>query len=340
MSVERLVSRESLGKEEEQFNLALRPKTLDEYVGQRELVEKLRVSLEAAKTRGEPLEHTLLHGPPGLGKTTLAHIIAREMGTRLVVTSGPALVRPADLLGILTNLEKGDILFIDEIHRLSTVVEEFLYPAMEEFKVSITMGKGIYSNAINVSLKPFTLIGATTRSGLISAPLRSRFGIFYHLDFYPPEDLVEIIRRSAQLLNLVIDDDALWELAIRSRGTPRCANRLLRRVRDYAQVRADGKVTKKVAIEALEMEGIDSEGLDELDRKFLKTIIEYYDGGPVGIDSIAAAINEEVDTLVDVIEPYLLKAGFLARTPRGRKVTKKTYEHLGFPTPLTQEKLF
>ncbi len=340
MSLERLVGRESLGKEEENINWALRPTSLEEYVGQRELVEKLKVSLEAARKRGEPLEHTLLYGPPGLGKTTLAHIIAREMGTRMVKTAGPALVKPADLLGVLTNLEQGDILFIDEIHRLNSAVEEFLYPAMEDFKISLPMEKGIYSTIMTFSLKPFTLIGATTRSGLLGAPLRNRFGIFHYFDFYSPEELAEIIRRSAQLLELEIEEEALWEMAIRSRGTPRCANRLLKRVRDYAQVRADGRVTKEVAIEALKMEGIDQAGLDELDRKFLKTIIEYYDGGPAGIEAISATINEEVDTLVDVVEPYLLKIGFLTRTPRGRRVTKKAYEHLGYPPPAGQEQLF
>lgn len=340
MSIERLISGQSLTPEEEKINLSLRPSRLDEYVGQREVVEKLRVSLEAARGRHEPFEHTLLFGPPGLGKTTLAHIIANEMGTRLSVSSGPALSRPADLLGILTNLDQGDVLFIDEIHRLNSAIEEYLYPAMEDFKVSLVLDKGMYAKAVEVPLKPFTLIGATTRSGLLTAALRERFGIFHHFDFYPPEELAEIIRRSARLLLLSIDAEAVEAAAVRSRGTPRIANRLLRRVRDYAQVRADGKVTEKVALEALSMQGIDQAGMDELDRKFLRTIIEYYDGGPVGIEAIAATLNEEVDTLVDVVEPYLLKAGFLTRTPRGRKITRKAFEHLGLKVPVGQEQLF
>jgi Holliday junction DNA helicase RuvB len=340
MSIDRLISGQSQGAEEERINLSLRPSRLDEYIGQRELIEKLRVSLEAARARKEPFEHALLFGPPGLGKTTLAHIIAREMGTRLLVSSGPALMRPADLLGILTNLEEGDVLFIDEIHRLNAAIEEYLYPAMEDFKVSLVLDKGIYAKAVSVPLKPFTLIGATTRSGLLTAALRERFGIFHHFDFYPPEELAEIIRRSARLLGLAIDEDAIELSALRSRGTPRIANRLLRRVRDFAQVRADGRVTRQVALKALEMQGIDEAGLDELDRKFLRTIIEYYDGGPVGIEAIAATLNEEVDTLADVVEPYLLKVGFLTRTPRGRKITRKACEHLGIKIPVGQDQLF
>ena len=340
MSVERLISGKPLGTEEERLNLTLRPTRLAEYIGQKEVVEKLKVSLKAALARKEPLEHVLLYGPPGLGKTTLAHIIANEMGTKLMLSSGPALLRPADLLGILTNLERGDILFIDEVHRLSPAIEEYLYPAMEEFRVAIVLDKGIYSKAVEVPLKPFTLIGATTRSGLLGAPLRERFGIFHHFDFYPPEELAEIIRRSARLLALEVDEPAIEELAIRSRGTPRIANRLLRRVRDYAQVKADGRVNREVALSALKMEGIDEAGLDELDRKFLRTIIEYYDGGPVGIEAISATLNEEIDTLEDMVEPYLLKVGLLARTPKGRRATKKTYEHLGLKIPVGQEFLF
>lgn len=340
MSIDRLISGSSQGADEERVNLTLRPARLDEYIGQRELIEKLRVSLEAARARKEPFEHALLFGPPGLGKTTLAHIIANEMGTRLLVSSGPALMRPADLLGILTNLEYGDVLFIDEIHRLNAAIEEYLYPAMEDFKVSLVLDKGIYAKAVEVPLKPFTLIGATTRSGLLTAALRERFGIFHHFDFYPPEELAEVIRRSARLLGLAIEEDAIMLSAVRSRGTPRIANRLLRRVRDYAQVRADGRITNKVALEALKMQGIDQAGMDELDRKFLRTIIEYYDGGPVGIEAVAATLNEEVDTLVDVVEPYLLKAGFLTRTPRGRKITRKAFEHLGIKIPVGQDQLF
>jgi Holliday junction DNA helicase RuvB len=270
----------------------------------------------------------------------MAHVIANEMGTKLLVTSGPALIRPADLLGILTNLEQGDVLFIDEIHRLNAAIEEYLYPAMEDFKISLVLDKGIYAKAVEVPLKPFTLIGATTRSGLLTAALRERFGIFHHFDFYPAEELAEIIRRSARLFELEILEEAVKVLSVRARGTPRVANRLLRRVRDYAQVRADGKASREVALQALKMEGIDEAGLDELDRKFLRTIIEYYDGGPVGIEAIAATLNEEVDTLADVVEPYLLKVGFLTRTPRGRKIAKKAYEHLDLKIPTGQEQLF
>jgi len=340
MSVERLISGQSISPEEERLNLTLRPSRLNEYIGQKDVIEKLKVSLEAALARKEPFEHALLSGPPGLGKTTLAHIIANEMGTRLLVSSGPALARPADLLGILTNLEHGDVLFIDEIHRLNAAIEEYLYPAMEDFKISLVLDKGIYAKAVEVPLKPFTLIGATTRSGLLTAALRNRFGVFHHFDFYPASELAEIIRRSAKLLSLEIEENAVQISAARSRGTPRIANRLLRRVRDFAQVRASGKATSEVAIEALKMEGIDEAGLDELDRKFLRTIIEYYDGGPVGIEAIAATLNEETDTLVDVVEPYLLKVGFLTRTPRGRKITKKSYLHLGLKIPVGQEQLF
>ncbi len=340
MSVERLISGKSQGQEEEKYNLTLRPTRLIEYIGQKEIIEKLNISLRAARERGEPLEHALLYGPPGLGKTTLAYIIAYEMGTRLIVTSGPALVRPADLLGVLTNLERGDILFIDEIHRLAPPVEEYLYSAMEDFRISINLDKGIYSKVVEVPLKPFTLIGATTRSGLLGTAFRERFGILHHFDFYPAEDLSEIIRRSGKMMTLEISEDAVYELAIRSRGTPRTANRLLRRVRDYAQIYSSGKIQKENAMTALKMEGIDECGLDGVDRKFLRTIIEYYDGGPVGIEAIAATLNEEVDTLADVVEPFLLKIGFVVRTPRGRRVTKKSFEHLGVKIPLGQEQLF
>ena len=341
MPVERIISGQALSEEEEQFNRTLRPRTLDEYVGQRAMVEKLQISLQAARNRSEPLEHVLLHGPPGLGKTTLAHIIAAEMGSRLVSSSGPALVRPGDLMGILTNLERGDVLFIDEVHRLSAPVEEFLYPAMEDFKVDFVIDKGMYAKTIVVPLKQFTLVGATTRAGLLTAPLRERFGIFHHLDFYPPEELEEIVRRSARMLEVEIEPGAVTQLAERSRGTPRTANRLLRRVRDYAQVKAAGKITAAVGDEALRVEGVDQAGLDDLDRKVLHTIIDFYGGGPVGIEAIAATLNEEVDTLVDMVEPFLLKNGFLSRTREGRRANPRAYEHLGLSAPHgAQSKLF
>ncbi len=329
MTVERVISGQALSEEEELFNFSLRPRNLSEYIGQKDLVEKLNISLEAARNRGDPLEHVLLHGPPGLGKTTLAHIIAREMSSRLVTSSGPALVRPGDLMGILTNLERGDVLFIDEVHRMNSTVEEFLYPAMEDFRVDFVVDKGMYAKTINVPIKQFTMVGATTRAGLLSAPLRDRFGIFHHLDFYAEEDLARIILRSAELMSLEVEGEAVNLLSRRSRGTPRTANRLLRRVRDYAEVKAEGKITHEVATKALVVEGVDSAGLDELDRKFLRIIIEFYQGGPVGIEAIAATLNEETDTLVDMVEPFLLKMGFVQRTHKGRKVTGKALKHLG-----------
>ncbi len=328
MTRERIVSAAPLSAEEEQINITLRPEKLSEYIGQKQLVEKLTISLTAAKKRAEPLEHVLLHGPPGLGKTTLAHIIAHEMGSKLVGTSGPALERTGDLMGLLTNLDKGDVLFIDEIHRLPKIVEEFLYPAMEDFKVDFIVDKGIYAKTLNVPLKQFTLVGATTRAGLLSAPLRERFGIFHHIDFYPEDEIREIVVRSGSLLKANLNDDASYEIAKRVRGTPRIANRVLRRVRDYAEVKADGKITLDIAKKALEMEGIDDHGLDDLDRKFLRIIIDHYDGGPVGIEAIGATLNEELDTLVDMVEPYLLKIGFLKRTRAGRKAGLSAYKHL------------
>ena len=329
MSRERIVSGQSLSPEEEQFNWSLRPRSLDGLIGQTDLVGRLRISLEAAQLRAEPLEHVMLHGPPGLGKTTLAHIIANEMDSRLVQASGPTLARAADLIGILTNLNDKDVLFIDEVHRLPVIVEEFLYPAMEDFQIDIPMDKGPYARMVNVPLKHFTLVAATTRAGLISSPLRERFGILHHVDFYPADELAKIAERSAQMLKLEADEGALSEIARRSRGTPRIANRLLRRVRDYAQARAGGRATCAVADEALRIEGVDSEGLTELDRKYLAAIIEYYDGGPVGLEAISATLNEESDTLADVVEPYLLKVGFIIRTPKGRKATPRAIEHLG-----------
>jgi Holliday junction DNA helicase RuvB len=341
MTLERIISGKALSEDEQLFNLTLRPRKLAEYIGQGDLVEKLNISLTAARQRGEPLEHVLLHGPPGLGKTTLAHIIAREMKSRLITSSGPALVRPADLMGILTNLERGDVLFIDEIHRVQSAVEEFLYPAMEDFRVDFVVDKGMYAKTINVPLKPFTLVGATTRAGLLSAPLRDRFGISHHLDFYSKQDISEIIRRSAKLLEVDMDDQAVHILAERSRGTPRTANRVLRRVRDYAEVKAQGRITSEVADKALLVEGVDKAGLDELDRKFLRVIIEFYQGGPVGIEAIAATLNEEVDTLVDMVEPFLLKIGFVQRTRKGRKITQKALKHLDMQIPTKpQQPLF
>lgn len=321
-------------------NLSLRPANLGEFIGQKSLVDNLKISLSAAKQRKEPLEHVLLSGPPGLGKTCLASIIAHEMGTKITATSGPAIERAGDLIGILTNLEVGDVLFIDEIHRLSKVVEEFLYPAMENFQIDFVIDKGPYARTIKFNLKRFTLIGATTRSGLLGAPLRSRFGIFHHFDFYDAEDLVSIVKRSAQILSIDIDSDSCREISNRSRGTPRIANRLLRRVRDYAQVKAKNKITQDIADKALVSIGIDKAGLDAFDRKLLQTILDFYKGGPVGLDTLAATLNEEPDTIVDTLEPYLLKAGFLKRTSRGRETTELAYEHINTQSASKQKELF
>ncbi len=340
MARERIVSGDAFSEDEEGFNWALRPHTWDEWVGQKQLIEKLRISVHAAKARSEPLEHTLLYGPPGIGKTSLAHVIAKAMGSHLVVTSGPALTRTGDLMGILTNLQPGDVIFIDEIHRLAPSVEEFIYPAMEMFKVDFVVDRGAFARTINIKLEPFTLIGATTRAGFLTAPLRERFGMLYYLDFYSPEELCEILRRSAALLGTESAPQALAEVARRSRGTPRVANRLLRRVRDYAQVKADGTISLDVARKALEMEGIDEAGLDALDRKFLRTIINFYDGGPVGIEALAATLSEDIDTLEDMVEPYLLKAGFLNRTRKGRIASRLAHEHLGSLRQSSQKDLF
>lgn len=328
MARERIVSGESQGPEEATFNYALRPQSFSQYVGQPTLIRKLKIAVDAAKGRKEPVEHVLLHGPPGLGKTTLAHVIANEMGAQVHVTNGPALTKGADLVGILTKLGPGDVLFIDEIHRLSAIVEEYLYPAMEDYKVDVMIDAGMHARTITMPIPQFTLIGATTRIGLLTGPMRSRFGIVSHLEFYTPEALHEILKANAKLLKMDSPDDALWELAGRSRGTPRIANRLLRRVRDFAAVEADGQPTLKVTKAALDLEGIDARGLDDQDRQFLRTLIEVYDGGPAGIEAIAASMGEEVDTLVDVIEPYLLQTGLVLRTRQGRRATKQAYEHL------------
>jgi len=343
MKRERIISPETVNNEEEKTFLSLRPTVLDEYIGQKELVGKLRLSIEACQQRGEPHEHILFYGPPGLGKTTLAHILAREMKANVVSTSGPTLTRSGDLMGILTNLQHGDVLFIDEIHRLSPVVEEFIYPAMEDFRIEFVVDKGAFSRVINMPLKQFTLVGATTRVGLLTPPLRDRFGIFHHIDFYEPDELQRIVLRSARLLDQAIEDDAALVIGRRSRGTPRVANRLLRRVRDFSQVKGDGHISADLAEKALAMEGIDAAGLDKLDRSYLKVIIDYYKGGPVGIETIATTLNEESDTLVDVIEPFLLKIGFVQRTRQGRMVTENAYAHLGIKkgkSSASQEALF
>ena len=332
-----LLSGGLMQEDQEPEILSLRPEKLCDYVGQAEVVETLKIAIEAAMQRREPIDHVLLHGPPGLGKTTLAHIIANEMGCNLTVTSGPALEKGGDLIGLLTHLESGDILFIDEIHRIPKTVEEFLYPAMEDFAIDFMFDKGLHARSHRFQLKRFALVGATTRVGLLSAPLRDRFGIFRNLDFYAESDLVKITRRSASLLGVTIGEEAAVTLARRSRGTPRIVNRLLKRVRDYSQVRADGAITRDTVSSALKLEGVDEKGLTDLDRRYLKTIIKFYHGGPVGIEAIAATLQEESDTLVDIVEPYLLKIGFITRTPSGRKASEASFRHLGFKV---QTKLF
>jgi holliday junction DNA helicase RuvB len=333
MARERIVSPALISKEEESFNRTLRPPTLDEYIGQKKVVEKLSIALEAAHRRGDALEHVLFYGPPGLGKTTLAYIIANKLDAKITTTSGPALERTGDLMGILTNLGERDVLFIDEIHRLPANIEEFLYPAMEDFKVDFVVDKGMFAKTINVPLKRFTLAGATTRAGSLSAPLRNRFGLFYHLDFYSVEELAKIVIRSARLLEIKLDTAGAQEIARRARGTPRIANRLLRRVRDFADVKAAGEITPEVARDALKLEGVDDRGLDDLDRSFLSAIIRLYHGGPVGVEALSATLNEEVDTLVDMVEPFLLQQGFISRTKAGRRANEPAYRHLELPPP-------
>ena len=315
--------------QEDRAEPSLRPKTILEYIGQEKAKENLQVFIDAAKLRNEPLDHVLLHGPPGLGKTTLAGIIANEMHVNMRITSGPAIEKPGDLVALLTNLSEGDILFVDEIHRLNRAYEEILYPAMEDFAIDIILGKGPSASSIHLDLPHFTLIGATTRSGQLTAPLRDRFGVTIRLELYTPDELKQIVERSADLLNVKIDSYGSYEIASRSRGTPRIANRYLRRVRDFAQVRADGMIMREVADAALLSLDVDRCGLDAIDRRMLRSIIEFYGGGPVGLDTLAATINEDAVTLEDVYEPYLLQSGFLTRTPRGRCVTRKAYEHLG-----------
>jgi len=336
----RIVVAKSAGPQEDALERALRPRRLDEYIGQEKIRDQLGIFIEAARRRSEALDHVLLFGPPGLGKTTLSHILAYELGVNLRQTSGPVLERPGDLAALLTNLEPRDVLFIDEIHRLSAVVEEILYPALEDFQIDIMIGEGPAARSVKIDLPPFTLVGATTRAGMLTNPLRDRFGIVARLEFYSPQELTQIVARSAKLLSIEVDADGSLEIARRSRGTPRIANRLLRRVRDYAEVRARGDVTRGVADAALSMLDVDGSGLDAMDRKLLTTVLDKFGGGPVGVDNLAAAIGEERDTIEDVLEPYLIQQGFLQRTSRGRVATALAYRHFGLATPAAGGDLF
>ncbi len=336
----RMVSAAPVSNSEEAIERALRPKQLEDYVGQAKVREQLEIFIGAAKMREEPLDHVLLFGPPGLGKTTLSHIIAAELGVNLRQTSGPVLEKPKDLAALLTNLERNDVLFIDEIHRLSPVVEEILYPALEDYQIDIMIGEGPAARSIKLDLQPFTLVGATTRAGMLTNPLRDRFGIVSRLEFYTPEELSRIVTRSSGLLKAPIDPEGSFEIARRSRGTPRIANRLLRRVRDYADVKGDGRINQSIAKLALSMLDVDPEGFDLMDRKLLEAVIHRFDGGPVGLDNIAASIGEERDTIEDVIEPYLIQQGYLQRTPRGRIATLAAFRHLGVTPPKTAGGLF
>ncbi len=335
IETDRLVAADVASGSDEQVDRAIRPRSLQEYMGQPAVCEQMEIFLSAARKRGEPLDHTLIFGPPGLGKTTLASIIAHEMGVDLKTTSGPVLEKAGDIAALMTNLEPGDVLFIDEIHRLSPYVEEILYPAMEDYQLDIMIGEGPAARSIKLDLPPFTLVGATTRAGLLTSPLRDRFGIVQRLEFYSAEDLAKIVTRSASLLKIPLDPEGAMEIARRSRGTPRIANRLLRRVRDFADVKADGVVSGAVAQGALDMLNVDHQGFDHLDRRLLLMLIEKFDGGPVGIDSLAAALSEERGTLEDVLEPYLIQQGFLLRTPRGRVATRGAYAHFGIAPPST-----
>jgi len=337
MSDDRLISASRVD-EDVQYEAGLRPRLLDEYIGQDRVRENLQVAIAAARQRNEPLDHVLLHGPPGLGKTTLAYVIANELAVPVRATSGPAIEKPGDLVGIVTNLAAGEVLFIDEIHRMSPAVEEILYPALEDYEVDIVIGQGPSARTVKMRLEKFTLIGATTRTGLLTSPLRSRFGITHRLEFYAPPDLEEIVRRSAKILGVGIEDAAAAEIAGRARGTPRIANRLLRRVRDYAQVRASGRITIDVARAALQLLEVDEHGFDEVDRRLLRTIIDKFGGGPVGLNTIAAAISEEKDAIEDIYEPFLIQIGFLDRTPRGRVATPRAYGYFGLMAPAEQRR--